>query len=139
MNSANLQQAVYTRLNGFTGLTALLGTAGIRTRVIQETQPESNAPFPYVTIELPSIQPLDTKDENGGNSIIRCHVWSRSQSELIRRAVEDQIYDALQKHDLSITGANTIDCRFESSSEFEDPDGVTTHGIVDFRVTYFET
>lgn len=138
MNSANLQQAVYDRLNGFSALTALLGTAGIRTRVVQETQPEDTAPLPYVTFEFPSIIPFDTKTDNGANAIIRCHVWARSQSELARRAVEDQLYAALHLHDLSITGASTMICRFETKTEFDDPDGVTTHGVVDFRCVYDE-
>lgn len=138
MNSAALQQAVYDRLDGFAALTTLLGTAGIRTRVTQPAEPEDTAPFPYVTFELPSITPFDTKTDNGGRAIIRCHVWSRSQSELTRRAVEDQLYAALHLYDLPISGVSTMICRFDTKTEFDDPDGVTNHGIVDFVCVYDE-
>ena len=49
----------------------------------------------------------------------------------------DDVYDALQKYDaLPVAGVTVIDCRFDGSTEFADPDGVTQHQVGTYRITY---
>lgn len=136
MNLANLQQAVFTRLSNFVALTSQLAGDGIYARKPQDDASEATAPFPYITFSLPSALPWDTDDTDGAEVILRVHVWSRSQSMLVPQGIMDSVYDCLHKHQLVIAGANTVDCLFITSEFMDDPDGVTTHGIVDFRVTY---
>jgi len=134
MNSVALQQAIYTRLAGFTALTSKV--SGIYSDVPSPDDAADNSAFPYVMFNFPSIQPMDTKDSDGGNAVVHIHTFARGGSDLPRRAIEDAIYDALHKHDLAISGANTIAVRFETKTEMDDPDGVTKHSVQTFRITY---
>lgn len=136
MNLANLQQSVFTRLSNFTALTSQLAGQGVYARKPQDVNAESTTPFPYVTFSFPSGLPFDTDSKDGAEVILQVHVWSRSQSMLVHQAIMDSIYDALHKFQLVISGANTVDCLFTTSQFMDDPDGVTTHGIMEFRVTY---
>lgn len=136
MNLAGLQQAVFTRLSNYTALTSLLSGQGIYARKPQDDASESTTPFPYVTFDFPSVLPWDTDNINGAEAVLRVHVWSRSQSALVGQAIMDAAYDALHKFQITISGANTMDCLFLRSQSMDDPDGVTTHGILDFRITY---
>lgn len=138
MNSAGLQQAIYTRLAGYVPLTSQLSSVGIRTRVVQPDDAGDDSLYPYVTFGIPSAIPFDDKDVTGGNSIIQIHTWSRSQSELVRRAIEDSIYDCLNRFGLVISSAQTTLVNFVDKTELDDPDGVTTHGVLNFRVLYQE-
>lgn len=136
MNLANLEQAVFTRLAGFTALTSQLSGQGIYARKPQDDQAESTTPFPYITFSLPSSLPWDTDDIAGAEVILRVHVWSRSQSRLEIARIMDSVYDCLHRFDLVIAAANTVDCLYVNQETMDDPDGVTMHGIVDFRITY---
>lgn len=136
MKTAALQQALYDRLSGFTALTDLV--EAIYTRVPQASESEDDSVYPFVTIGPFNVTPFDTKIDNGGTVVVQVHIWSRGNSDLAWRAIEEQVYNALHKYtDLAVTGANLIDCLFESSTDTDDPDGLTTHVIMSFRVTYF--
>lgn len=139
MNIEQLQQAVYDRLNGVAAITGAV--TGIYTKAPQPDEAEDDSAFPYITIGPIIPGPMDTKDDDGGEVLVDVHIWSRSQSALTWRAIGDDVYDALQKYDaLAVTGANVIDCRFDGSTDFEDPeDGQTWHYVLTFRVTYFLT
>lgn len=134
MKTKQLQQAIYDRLSGYTALTDLVQA------VVSKLEPTTNASdvdaFPYVSIGTITANPFDTKINNGVNAVFQIDVWSRSTSELDRREIMDAVYVALHKHDLAIADCALIDCRYETSTEIDDPDGITTHGILLFRVMY---
>ena len=46
----------------------------------------------------------------------------------------DRIHDLLHDSSLSVSGFNLINSRFEFSDILRDPDGVTRHGVMRFRV-----
>jgi len=137
MNLANLQQAVFTRLSGFTALTSQLSGQGVYARKPQDPESEDASVFPYVTFTVVTVNPWDTDDTDGAQAIVQIDVWSRSQSRQQVAAILDSIYDALHKYQIPISGANTVDCLFAGGPIItDDPDGVTTHGVADFRATY---
>jgi hypothetical protein len=134
MKLDNLQRAIFTRLNGYAPLTSAV--AGVYSRIPQSDDAGDVDEYPFVSIGSINGRPFDTKGTNGVEAVVQIDTWSRSTSDLERRAIMGHVYDALQKHDLTITDCNLIDCRFDGSSEMDDPDGITTHGISLFRVTY---
>lgn len=136
MKSAALQQAIYDRLTGFPAVNDAV--VGIYTTTPQAAESEDADAFPYITIDFANTAPFDTKTDDGANTLVDVHIWSRSRSSLTWRAISDGIYSALQKHELAVTGADLIECRFDASVEFDDPDGVTSHHVSTFRVTYFD-
>lgn len=136
MNSAALHQAIYTRLSGFTALTSQLSSLGIMSRVPQPDDAGDAADFPYVTFTVGSATAWDTQTEDGLQASLQVDVWSRSQSDLQRKAIIDSVYDCLHRFDLVISGANTVNCLFQSKDETDDPDGVTTHTFATFLISY---
>lgn len=135
MKIAALQQAIYDRLNSVTAITDAV--TGIYTFVPQVVDSEDDSAFPYITLGPVSVTPDDSKTDDGAQALFDVHIWSRSKSALTWRAIADDVYDALQKYDaLAVAGVTVIDCRFDSSAEFDDPDGVTRHQIGTYRITY---
>lgn len=132
MQIAAVQQALFDRL------TAQVGGSytGIYSDVPQDAQSENSAAFPFVTIGPFTPSPWSTDDNQGITVLTDVGVWTRDQSSLDRRVLTDGIYSALDRHQLAITGANTVDCLFENMVEVEDPDGITTHSVLTFRITY---
>lgn len=136
MNSAALHQAVYTRLAGFTALTSQLSALGVLSRVPQPEDAGAASDFPYVTFDIAPGDAWDTQTQDGMQADIQVDVWSRSQSDLQRKAIIDSVWNCLHRFDLAIPGANTVNCLFESGGEVDDSDGVTTHTFAIFRVSY---
>lgn len=138
MRTPELQQAIYDRLTGYFPLMSKI--VGVYTRVPQATEPEDDSAFPYVTIGPFNVSPFDTKLDNGAEVVAQVHIWSRGNSDLAWREIEQAIYNALHKYrPLAVASANVIDCLFESSTDTDDPDGLTTHVVMSFRITYFNT
>jgi hypothetical protein len=136
MKSAALQQAVYTRLSGFSALTDLVQAIYSESGAPQPSDAGDNSLFPYVIVGPFTGSPWDTDGTPGQTCIVKVNVYSRGKSDLEWRAIADQVYEALNRHDLSISGADTVDCLFQDMSSFPDPDGKTTRAVLDFRVTY---
>ena len=135
MKTAPVQQAVYDRLVSYPAVNDAV--AGVYTEVPQSAWSEQSSDYPFITVNLASVTPDDTKTDNGATALIDVHVWSRSHSALTWRAIADNVYEALQKYDdLPVAGVNVIDCRFEGATESDDPDGVTHHQIGTYRVNY---
>ena len=146
MNLTELQEAIVARLGAVTAITDTLGvvpgayqTHAIYTRVPQSINSEDNAPFPFVTVSIVAPSAFDTKTDTGADVTIDVHVWSRGNTLAAPLAIADAIYDALHRHDLTVSGANVVNCLFENGAMMMDPDGVTVHLIRSFRVTYFLT
>lgn len=136
MNEANLLQAVFTRATNFTALTSKLGNNGVLSRVPQPDEPEDDADFPYVVITIVDVRPWDTDDNDGGRAIVQLSVFYRGGSPKALAAIADEVYNAFHKYQLSIPGANTVDCLFRNRVTFDDPDGKTMQTAMDFVVTY---
>lgn len=146
MNTKEVLAAIVTRLNAVSAVTTGLGTVpggyqtnAIYTDVPQDANSEDAARFPYISVSLADGSPNDTKDDNGGSVLVDVHLWTRAQSTTARLGKADEIYDALQLFGLTVSGANVIECRFDSSQDLDDPDGITSHTVMTFRVRYFLT
>jgi hypothetical protein len=134
MNGAALYQAIYTRLAGTAAVASKV--QGIYSRVPMPADAGDDGLFPYIFFNQPSALPFNTKTSDGMRAIIQVHVYSRSGSNIERLAIQDAVYDALHNYDLPIAGANTVLCQFQGVTDFMDPDGITTHGVVSFTVLY---
>ena len=121
-----LQKAIYSRLTGFAALMALADS------VYDHVPQEAN--FPYVVIGDDAYAPLDTHDTIGSDSTATVHTWSRYRGLKETKQIQREIYNALHRHSLSVTGADTTDCQFIFGDIFLDQDGLTRHGVQQFRV-----
>ena len=133
MISAALQTALYQKLNGTAALTNLV--TGIYDLVPQELS-EDNPPedvFPYVVIGDDRISAWDTDTELGFEANITIHVWTRAGGREKNQLILKQIYLALHRQVLTVTGYNTVSGTFTESDLFIDADGLSQHGVISFR------
>ena len=133
MNLDAVQQAIYTAL-----VAAVSDDYdGIYTKVPQASDSGSTVPFPYLTITIPDATRWDTKTDNGMSVDVDVHAWERDDSDLAIRQRLNGVYGALHRTGtLSIAGVSVVTCLFNSSAFYDDPDGVTRHAVLTFRITY---
>ena len=121
-----LQSTIYSTLNSDSNLTSTLGAS------IFDEVPE-DASTPYVTIGEDTSIDYSTKDHDGADVTVNIDVWSEYKGSKETKQIIDRIHDLLHDSNLSITGFNLVNLRFEFSDILRDPDGVTRHGVIRFR------
>jgi hypothetical protein len=121
-----LQSTIYSTLNGDNNLTSTLGAS------IFDEVPEGSA-TPYVTIGEDTAIDYSAGSEDGADVTVNIDVWSEYKGSKETKQIMDRIHDLLHDSNLSITGFNLVNLRFEFSDILRDPDGVTRHGVMRFR------
>lgn len=127
----NLQSTVYTALN-VAAITDTLSCA-----VLDEvTQGQS---YPFITIGEETAIDYSTKTAHGGEFTVNIDVWSQYKGSKEVKQIMDKVHDLLHNSNLSVTGFNLVNTRFEFSDILRDPDGVTRHGVMRFRAIILGT
>lgn len=127
-----LQQALYTALNTDTTLATTLGAK------VYDDIPQNSA-YPIVQIGQDDSLDYSTKDEAGMDMTVNLHIWSRSHGSKEAKNIMDRVHTLLHDANLSVTGFNFVNLRFEFSDIIRDPDGITRHGIMRFRAVILGT
>lgn len=125
------QQIVYTALSGNLSAPVYDDVA-----VLPDGQPTSG--FPYVVIGNDTHRPFDTDDTVGASSTVTIHVWSKAPGFKQCKTIMGEIYALLNRASLTKAGFNVVDCLWEYSDTFTDPDGETRHGVTRYRLTIQE-
>lgn len=112
----------------FATLKADVGVSAITTRVY-DSVPAAPV-FPYV-----SFGPQDSVDDGadciGGLEItIQLDCWSRTVGFLECKNLVDAVRKALHEQELELTDNALAEMRVELTRVFRDPDGETSHGVV---------
>ena len=115
-------------------LTTALGSTPVYDAVPPSV--DHSAAFCYVTLN--DIQALDwsTKTFDGQDFAVNIHVWSSYRGNKEVQEKFSTIHAALHKTPsaLTVSGATVVECLYEASQIFLDPDGLTRHGVQRFRV-----
>ena len=127
-----LQTTIYSTLSSDNTLTSTLGS-GVYDEVVE------GATYPFVALGEETAIDYGTKDINGGETTINVHIWSQYKGSKETKQIMDRIHDLLHDSNLSVTGFNLINLRFEFSDIMRDPDGVTRHGVMRFRAIILGT
>ena len=127
-----LQTAVFTALNNDNTLTSTYGAT------IADDVPHGTA-YPFIEIGEVRASDYSTKDHTGGDLVIECHLWSQYKGSKEVKQMMDRVHDLLHDSNLSVTGFNLVNLRFEFSDIVRDPDGVTRHGVMRFRAIILGT
>ena len=122
----NLQSALYTALN----VSAITDT--LSCDVVDE--PESNQSYPFIAIGDDRADDYSTKDLDGADYQVNIGIWSQYKGAKECKQIMDKIHDLLHDSSISVSGFNLINMRLEYSDILRDPDGVTRHGVMRFRV-----
>jgi len=120
-----LQTAIYTALN-VSAITTTLG-CGVYDEVI-----EGNT-YPFISLGEETTIDYSTMTAVGSETTINIHVWSQYKGSKETKEILDKIHDLLHDINLTVTGFNLINLRFEYSDIMRDTDGVTRHGVMRFR------
>lgn len=128
-NSWPLQQALFARLGADTGVQALIGNP-VR---LYDHVPQ-NPTFPYVTLGEEFSTDWGAKGLAGQDVDLILHAWSRYRGKAQAKQILGAIHTCLHEADFAVSGANLVLCRFAFSDVIDDPDGLTRHGIIRFRI-----
>ena len=120
-----LQTTIYNALN-VSAITTTL-SCGVYDEVI-----EGNT-YPFITLGEETTIDYSTKTATGSETTINIHIWSQYKGSKQTKEIMDKVHDLLHDIDLTVTGFNLINLRFEYSDIMRDPDGVTRHGVMRFR------
>lgn len=132
MRSWELQQAIFARLNGFAGLTAL---ASVHDEVPKTAGDNDSQGYPYVKVGDDSeAEDFDTDDSIGAEHLVTIHTYSRENGARECKLIQRQIYEALHRVVLVVANVTTF---VNGEIEFEDvdlePSGLTRHGTTRYR------
>lgn len=128
MRLVELQRAVYLALTADPTLAAMV--TGVHDHVDQ------GSVYPYVVIGEDAANEWDTDTEQGAESLLTIHTWSREKGRMQTKEIQEAIYEILHRKNLTINNAVFYSCFWEFSDSFLDPDGETRHGVMRFRVRY---
>tara|TARA_R110000796_G_scaffold77941_1_gene174160 strand:+ start:11 stop:409 length:399 start_codon:yes stop_codon:yes gene_type:complete len=120
-----LQTTIYNALN-VSAITTTL-SCGVYDEVI-----EGNT-YPFITLGEETTIDYSTKTATGSETTINIHIWSQYKGSKQTKEIMDKVHDLLHDSNLSVTGFNLINLRFEYSDIMRDPDGITRHGVMRFR------
>ena len=126
-----LQTRIYSALNVSAITTAL--NCGVYDEVVE------SASYPFISLGEETAIDYSTKNQNGGEYTINIHIWSQYKGAKQTKEIMDKVHDLLHDIDLTVSGFNLINLRFEFSDIMRDPDGVTRHGVMRFRAIILGT
>lgn len=123
-----LMDYVVSALKADASLAALVGS-NIFSHVPQGTD------FPYVYVEIEGLPFMD-KDESGMDFNVQVHVYDRKSSPKSVADIRSACYDILNRAGVNIAldSGTLIDIQHSGLADiFKDSDGVSWHGVIEFR------
>lgn len=139
MKQTALEAAIYNELTGNAALMAAIEAVWIP-EAPQADDGELIGPFPYVVVPQVTITPWDTDDTLGAQAVAQVDSYARAtpaaSAHALARQVCDLVYGALHRADLTITGANCVDCLHETTSYGWEEPGGTRRCVSLYRITY---
>jgi len=128
MRLVEVQRTIYLALTADAPLMSMV--TGVYDHVDQGTA------YPYVVMGEDAAAEWDTDTEQGAESLLTIHTWSREKGRLQTKEIQQQIYEVLHRKELVINDAVFYSIFWEFSDSFLDPDGETRHGVMRFRLRY---
>jgi hypothetical protein len=123
-NGWQLQKAVYAALVANTPLISLAKVYD---------SPAQDVAMPYVDIGEIDILDWGTKNTEGGDHNLTLHVWSNYGGKKECWSIIGQIITTLHEASLVVTGHTLVMIRHSNTRVMRDADGLTFHGVVEFR------
>lgn len=125
-----IQKAVFDKLSAATALTAITS--------ISDDVGEFET-YPYVTIGEDVLSEWDTCTTQGADGTITIHVWSRHKGRKQVKQIFSEIYTALHRQSLTVSGHDIISTMWVNETSFLDSDGLTRHGVQTYRLLVDKT
>ena len=124
MIAAEFQKALYTRLAA--------ASLGVPVYDVAPQSADGASTGAYVTMGVTINTALDTWDRNGESIAVRIHTFSRKGAMSECKLIQDRIYNALHRVEMTITRARKFPLMREGSDIMHDQDG-KIHGVCEYR------
>ena len=98
-----------------------------------------NQEYPYATIGEFIAAPADTLAEQGADMELTVHLWSREPGMQECQQMMTATRDALDRQRFAAGGFHWVDTIWQNGQTLREPDGLTRHGILRFRVLTFQS
>lgn len=128
MRLVEVQRAIYLMLTADIPLMSLI--QGVFDHVDQGQD------YPYVVIGEDGAAEWDTDTEQGVESLLTIHSWTRYKGRMQVKTIQEAIYECLHRKEIVIEDAIFYSIFWEFSDSFLDPDGETRHGVCRYRIRY---
>jgi hypothetical protein len=125
--AADLQEALFSALNGNAALAALLGGQKVFDHV-----PDKVA-FPYVTFGRTSIYDWSTGTESGTEQLCTLHIWSKAKGKKEAFDIMAAMRARLDQAPLELDGHHLVNFRFEFAEVLFNEEQSAYHGLLRFR------
>ena len=126
--SLALQQAVFSTLSADAALAALIGAGHVHDHVPHAAR------FPYVTLGDVASEHWANLQTSGTLHRLALHVYSRGGGRKEVHQITDRLYALLHEGSLNLSGQSLLAMRFEGAEVTQEPDGISYHGKIRFRV-----
>ena len=121
-----LQKTLFDILDGDGTLSGMV--SGVYDHVVENTE------FPYVSIGECEASDWSSVTTSGLSAAVAIHVWSRGGGRKESLDILARVYELLHETTPSVAGYAVVMFRFASSDVLLEVDGVTYHGMINFKV-----
>jgi Protein of unknown function (DUF3168) len=122
--STALQTLIFQRLTGVAGVNALVGA-----RVYDH--PSKDVLYPYISFGASDYQPEDFDCIAARTETQQIDVWSRKQDGKREcKTIVDAVKSALHGYVAEPVAGALVDMRVTLVRVMDDPDGITSHGVI---------
>ncbi len=126
-----IQQAIWSKLNPGNVLDSTLTTLGF-TGVYDEAAP--NTPFDYITFGATSETPDNVLGRRGYDLAFQMDIWSQKPGFKNAQAALARMNTLLDQQTLTLATQTHIYTMYDHSEELRDPDGLTRHIAVRYKI-----
>ena len=104
--------------------------AGLQNRVFDRVP--DNAPFPMMTMGEMQVLEDSAQCIEATETSITLHVWSRAVGQVEAKQIAASVRGALHEAELDLDPFALVEIRHRSTRYLNDPDGLTTHAVLEF-------
>lgn len=127
--SLEIQGLLVSRLKGTGSVSSLVN--GVYDSVPADPWGSTEA---YISFGAESMVPDDADCVAGETITIQVDVWSRKTGRVQCKRIMDAVKAALHlRDDIPIADNAIVECRLVLTQVLKDPDGLTTHGVMQFE------
>lgn len=130
--SLELQGAIVAALKASADVTAIVGNR-IYDMVPRSSDGSITATYPLITLSGWQEVQADAECITASEVTVSIDVWSRAVGSPEAHRLAAAVKTALHNAELTLTDNALVSMEHESTLTLRDPDGLTTHSVIDFR------
>ncbi|MGN6307316.1 MAG: DUF3168 domain-containing protein [Mesorhizobium sp.] len=127
--SAALQKLLYEALRADTGVSAMVG-GRVYDRIPADAAGQVTAIYPHIGFGAYDFVPDDSDCIFAGEHTIQLDIWSRAVGKVEAKTITDAVRRLLRDYEADMGDYGLVEMRVDLAQVIGDPDGLTSHGIV---------